>query len=213
MGIFNNIQDNTGVKKKSWLRIFLGWIFKKPKRMICALIIVIIFIFCLLCLSSNNAKRERIETKSTLERVLKISELSTYRTSYDAVVSDLDENGKANYHVSYKGEIKAGIDMSQIRVEIEDKTVKIILPEVKVLDTIVQGTPKIMFVKDKYDKLGIAAEVYQICDEDIQVAAEENDVKKPALENAKRVVRALAENIVKEYDKEYVLEVFGEGEI
>ena len=102
-------------------------------------------------------------TESTLKEVVEISELSTVEYTYNAVaLSYLDEEKtKPKYHVAYEGRVKAGINFKDIGISVdeEQKTIKISIPEVKILDCSVnEGTLEYIFEKDKYNDLTVSSE-------------------------------------------------------
>ena len=81
------------------------------------------------------------ETSSKLEKVLKISELSTYQVTFNGVANVPADDSQLLYHVAYKAKVRIGLDMEKITVSLKeagvnDKKKKIIvaLPPVEIAD-------------------------------------------------------------------------------
>jgi hypothetical protein len=152
-------------------------------------------------------------TESTLKEVVEISELSTVEYTYNAVaLSYLDEEKtKPKYHVAYEGRVKAGINFKDIGISVdeEQKTIKISIPEVKILDCSVnEGTLEYIFEKDKYNDLTVSSEAYKICKKDLEEKAnKEGELLELARDNAISAVKGLIEPWVGQIDNEYTIEV------
>lgn len=212
---------------------------KKKLKFIIKIVIaaVLVAVFCILalfikkCLFSggSNFVEENIigeegkvttVTESTLEEVIKKSQLYTAEYPYNGYVTVYDEDGSVKYYVAYEGTVKAGIDVTQITVKIDEDTGTIIiqLPEVLVEEPVVDaGTMEFIFKKEKYNTETVAEEAYRYAEEDLANRVKEDaDIKACAEESAKAAERAMIEPWVNQIEegKTYTVRVlaYGEGE-
>ena len=152
-------------------------------------------------------------SESTLKEVIEISELSTVEYTYNAVAKAYadEEKTKLKYHVAYDGSVKAGIDFKEITIEVDEekKTIKITVPEVKILDCNVnEGTLQYIFTDDKYNDLTVSSEAYAICKVDLEEKAEnEEELLVLAKENAISAVKGLIQPWIEQIDNGYTIEV------
>lgn len=79
---------------------------------------------------------EKIITSSTLTEIIDISELSTAQFTYNGIAEIYkdEKQEKVKCYIRYDAKVKAGINMKEVKFEIdnENKTVKPILPEIKI---------------------------------------------------------------------------------
>ena len=161
-------------------------------------------------------------TESTLENAVRSATLYTASYPYNGVAQvygTIEEGLK--YYVAYKAEIKAGIDSSKIRVELDedDKLIIIRLPEIELTEPSIDGKFKFIFMDDKYNTGDTYNEAFTAATADMNRRLKLdmlNDLKKTATDSAKAVERALVEPWVNQVDpeKHYTIKVlaFGEGE-
>ena len=188
---------------------------KVPLSLIAVVLIVIIIGGIILFLSMNQKPKTEIVTVSSLEKVVDLSELSTFEAVYDGVAEVKNERNekKTDYYVSYESKIKAGIDFQQIQIEVnsDEKKVIITLPKATIdKDDINVDITSLdyMFMNDKANKEGVSANAYKACIADVQKEVTENSsIIELAEENAKNIVKALVEPFLNQMDAEYVLEV------
>jgi len=152
-------------------------------------------------------------TESTLTEVLEISELSTYRYPYNAIVRVYkdDEKTKLAYCVAYKGTVTAGINMSDVKVTVDNdnKIINIIVPKVEVHDAVVDaGSLDYIFKDDKYNTEKVISDAYSYCIEDLDERIEKDEVfKERAYENAKDALQALYKPWIEDGYKDYTLNI------
>lgn len=154
----------------------------------------------------------RTITKSALEKVLEISELSTVESTYNAVATAYSEDGEtAKYYVSYHGIVKAGIDFQKISIQMDEdkKKIQLILPDSEIMDCYVEpGELNYIFLDKKYDIDSTAAEAYQICTKDLRKRAlQEDKLLEQAKDNAIHAIEGLIEPWVQQMDAEYKVEI------
>lgn len=147
-------------------------------------------------------------SKSSLEEVLEISELSTVDYAYNAVARAYEEDGETpKYYVAYDGTVTAGIDFSKIVIDIDEDTkmITLTLPESEIQNTTVDfGSMDYIFENKKYETETISQEAYELCRADLaERAAKEKDLLALAQENAVTAVEALVNPWVQQLDEEY----------
>ena len=161
-----------------------------------------------------NAKEPQVTTitKSSLEKVLEISDLETLDYTYSSIVDVMDEDGEtAKYHVAYEGVVTAGINFEKIGISVEDetKTVVITVPEAEIQNVYVDmGTMEYIFEKNRYETETVSQEAYHFCCEDLEKKAKEDtSLLTIARDNAVEAVNALISSWVEQMDEEYHVEV------
>ncbi len=100
--------------------------------LICCFIVVILIITTILLVNKNGRKKLEIITKSNLEKIINVSDLSTLEAVYNGIakVTNNEEPDEVNYYVSYDAKIKAGIDFQQVDINLdnEKKVIKVKIP-------------------------------------------------------------------------------------
>lgn len=192
---------------------------EKPKRnmpILVAAIILVIVILLIVSISNQSKSRMTITTKSTLEKIVEISDLSTVDYTYNAIVTKYidDEPGKdrhdnAEYYVSYEGIVSAGINFDEIEVEIKDKVISIKLPEAKINEIRVDmGTLEYMKVGKTNESDSISQEAYKLCQKDLEErASKEDEILKYAKDNAKSAIEALLNPWIESLDDGFKVEI------
>ncbi|MCI5494086.1 MAG: DUF4230 domain-containing protein [Lachnospiraceae bacterium] len=206
------------------------WKFTKPVKILVFLFACVLLAFLVLHLLNSSAgflgntgkaisnmifgKEGEMTTisKSSLEKVFEISELSTSDYTYNAIATAYDEDGETvRYYVAYDGTVTAGIDFNKVDITVdkEKKCVRIKLPESKILKTTVDfGSIEYIFKKDKYDTETVSQEAYKLCEDDLNKRAEkEKDLLSLANENAKTIVEAMIRPWIQQLDEEYTIDI------
>ena len=140
-------------------------------------------------------------SKTTLEKVLDISELSTGKAVYHGIahVYDPKNDERVLYHVAYDATVKAGIDTDKIKIKIEKeaKKVTVTLPEVQIQDIDVDmGTLDYMFESKRSQTESVSKE-----------CKDNEEIKDLAKENAKNVVKGVLGTLLAQQEEAYTLEV------
>lgn len=163
-----------------------------------------------------NNKEGKISTisKSSLEKIIEINELSTIDYIYNATTKVYDKDGTTiKYYVSYEGVVTAGIDFNKIEIvpDEEAKKVYITIPEIEMQDTYVNmGTMDYIFMKDKYETETVSQEAYKACKKDLENRIKnETEFIEMAKTNATETVKALFTPWIHQVDEEYEVEVRG----
>lgn len=177
-----------------------------------AAVMVIIGVILLMHLNKDKGVKS-IVTVSSLQKILDVSDLSTFETTYNGVakVYREDEPGRVKYCVAYNAKVKAGIDFEKLTIEIDEekKEIQIQLPKVEITDLNVDvGSLDYIFYDKKADNQTVLAEAYEKCVEDVEKETKnETAIKELAQQNAKNIVEALTRPFVEEFDDEYTLEI------
>lgn len=211
-----NDSENTTRRRKWHIIPFL----------LCAAIVV----FCILYIKNNFFQKEtafkdsisqfftgeegEVSTisKASLDKVFEISELSTADYVYNAVARAYGEdNSTVKYYVAYEGKVKAGIDFSKIKIDIdhETKTILITIPAIEFQEqTVDPGTLKYIFKDKKSERENIHQEAFELCEKDLKErVSKEKDLAELAEKNAVAVVKGLVEPWVEQIDKDYKVTV------
>ena len=189
---------------------------KKPK-IILGIVILIVLIVLIIGFKPGgvfHSSQNKVSTvsKSSLEKVLETSQLTTLQYTYNAIAEVKKEFfDTIKYHVAYEGTVQAGIDFEDIDIDIneEKKLITITLPEVSIQNVIVSAeSMEYIFNDDKYESETVASEAYSACVKDLQTRAEkEVQLLQMAKDNARDAVQALIEPWVKQVDEEYTIKI------
>lgn len=187
----------------------------KSKIIIAAVaLVVIIAIVLSVSLYVENFSREHrkadIYIKASLEKIVNVSELSSYQVKYEGIATVANEKKpeKVDFYVAYEAMVKAGIDVEKIEMTVEEKVVYIKLPEVIITSSdIDENTLDYMFIKNKYNNEMALPRAITACNADIQAEINSKDVlKKLAKENAENIVKAFISPFLEQLDEDYTIE-------
>ena len=183
------------------------------------LLLAVMIIAALLCIiaffTMQKGKEEKREiiTVPTLEKIINVSDLSTFTAVYNgiAVVNNEKKPEKVDYYVSYEARVNAGIDVEKIAISVDntEKIIRIELPNVHITDVDVNlASLDFIFVNDKANTPSVSAQAYKACEKDVQEeSAQQNAILELAKQNAVNIVTALTRPIVEQLDSAYTLEV------
>lgn len=169
-------------------------------------------------LLGKEEQKAEIVTRSTLEEIIDIEEFSMFQAVYNGVAEIYNKKNpeKIDYYVSYNAKVNAGFDPKDCIIEIDDQSraITLILPEMKMLDPIVDiASLDYIFQNKKVNNSSVSAEAYQACIDDAIIESNQNvDILKLAEDNAKNVMEALIRPFLSSLDSEYNLEVVVGGE-
>ncbi len=181
--------------------------------LICCFIVVILIITTILFVNKNSRKKLEIITKSNLEKIINVSDLSTLEAVYNGIakVTNNEEPDEVNYYVSYDAKIKAGIDFQQVDINLdnEKKIIKVKIPEIKINDINVDiASLDYMFMNDKANTETVSEQAYKKCIEDVTSEVNTEDaIYELAKENTQNIIEALIKPFINQLDEEYKLEI------
>lgn len=186
----------------------------KKKRIILFVGLIILIVVVISSLKVHNENKLTITTKSSLEKIIEISKLSTIEYTYNAIVTkyknDEVKDDNVEYYVAYNGKVTAGIDFNEINIDVnyKEKKIYITLPDVEIHETNVDmGTLDYIYEKNTSEKDSISQEAYKLCKSDLRKRAEnETELLENANENAKSAIEALIKPWIESVDKEIQIE-------
>lgn len=204
-------------EKSSTLSASVGKILKAnwkgAKKIV--ILIAIIALVCTMVLWKLNQPAHEIDitTISTLEKIVNISELSTYTTQYNGIAQATSEADpdEIEYYVSYQSTLKAGIDFNKIDFQVNEteKTITATIPEVYFTDISVDiGSLDYIFIDDKLNQSTVSAQALTLCEEDVTRESKEQEAMiELARQNAINMVTALIDPILAQTKPDYTLQV------
>ena len=161
----------------------------------------------------NKKSEPTIISKATLEKVINVSDLSTFEAIYNGVAAVENEEKPENidYYVSYEAKVKAGIDFALVEVEVNEaeKIITVTLPEVKITDVDVDiASLDYIFMNNKANTQTVSEQAYKKCIKDVTKESNSTDeIYESARQNARNIVEALISPFVEQLDSEYKLEI------
>lgn len=176
---------------------------------ICVLIICMV-LFLPKVLNPNGGEVTTV-TKSSLEKVIEINDMSTLDYTYNAITDVKDDDGNEKYHVAYEGKVTAGIDLTKINIEVDEqnKKIEIVVPEANIQNIYVNmGTMDFIFENKKYETETVSQEAYKASLADLEKKANNGkELLSMAKENAVDAITALITPWVEQIDEEYTVEI------
>ena len=177
------------------------------------MMLAVVIIVSLVVLRASKKSKPEIISKSTLEDIINVSDLSTFEAVYNGIakVTDEDKPEKVNYYVSYDAKVKAGIDFEKVDITVntDEKIITVMLPEIKITDVNVDITSlDYIFENEKANTETVSEEAYKKCIEDVTNESNSEDaIYELAEQNARNIVEALVSPFVEQLDSEYQLEI------
>lgn len=187
----------------------------KGKKFLFIIPIVVVIVAGILVFGlSQKDGKETIITKSTLEKIIQTSELSTAEFVNNSVlkVYNKKKTEKVDYYVSYESTVLVGIDLRDVQVEepnIKNKEITVRIPKMKVNEVRVnEGSLDYIFNDEDYNTSQTAVNAHKLCIADAKKKVMDNeDVLQLARENAVNFIRGLIEPLVKQLDEEYTVNI------
>lgn len=179
--------------------------------LICVLIVVILITSVFVFVKVSGKKEPEIITKSNLEKIINVSDLSTLEAVYNGIaqVTNSENPDQIDYYVSYEAKVKAGIDFQQVNIDVdnEQKLITVTIPEIKINDVNVDiASLDYIFLNNKANTETVSEQAYKKCIEDVTNETNtEESIYELAEENAKNIIEALIKPFVCQLDAEYKL--------
>lgn len=201
-------KEETKKKKSCKFKTIIKGFKTSTKIIISLSLVIVVLVGGWMLMNTGEEGTLSTISKSSLEKIIEINELSTVEYTYNATVTKTKEDSSdIMYHVAYEGTVTAGIDFHEITFDIDEdkKVITITIPEIEIHDVSVNmGTMEYIFTKDKYETETISHEAYKLCKADLKKRVEDEDLlKKTAKENAVSSVEALFKPWIETVDKEY----------
>ncbi len=202
--------SNKEVKKNSdkYKVIVKNFDRSKLSRMMMILILgIVIGIMLLLNFTNTSSNSKEILSESSLEKMLNITDLSTYQAIYNGISTVENEDGAVNYHVSYEAVVKAGLNFEDIKIDNneEDKIITVTLPPTEITDINVDiASLDFIFENKKSHTDTVLQEAYKACINDVeQESSEKTAIFEFAQENAENTVIATLGPFIDQLDDDY----------
>lgn len=197
--------------------IKIGVKVNKSGKLIVALIVSILIIAALVyfIFGGFKIKRESVVSTSTLEKVVKTRELSSYKFIYNGIAPrKYKGKNKVKYNVYYESTVKAGVDLSKVKISKRKKEVIVQLPMITYTSYNVNyKTIAIMNMgMASLDESTIIQEAYHVALADLKNEVKtkrKKEIDKVAIRNAEKIVRGLIEPLVKPHDYKVIVKVGG----
>lgn len=192
---------------------------KKAIGGVVALLLVAALIFFAGTRYAGSSKEPVITSTALTQQLQEVNELATMQYNYSKVgkfENSLTLNGwdipltKKSFLLTYSGQLKAGIQMEDIQVEVKDKKITVLLPEVKILSNVIDEKSIEVYDESKNIFNPISIEDYTAfaTQQKDKVAEEsiENGLLSEAATKAQSAIRKFL-NMVPEIKENYQIEV------
>ena len=176
-------------------------------------IVVLVAAFVVVPAARNSKKQAEVLTVSTLEKIIDVSELSTFTAVYNGIAQVMDEENPelVDYYVSYEAEVNAGIDFEQVEIQLdeESKAIRITVPPVELTEVNVDiSSLDFIFYDKSLNTSTVTETAFKACEADVKKESQEQEaIYDLAQQNAKNILTALVKPIVDQLDTEYSLVV------
>ena len=186
--------------------IFAKYFSKSATIIIIAVMLIAVIAVVLLKVFKKEEPVKEVVTVSTLEKIVEVSDLSTFRVVYNGVALSEEK-----YYVSYEATVDAGIDFEKIEISVDNeaKIVTINLPKAEILDTYVDiASLDYIFIDKKANNETVSEEAFKLCKYDVKHESENQEaIIDLAQQNAENVVKALVQPFVDQVDPDYKIVV------
>ena len=186
--------------------------FKKGKILLILFpLIICVFLFILFNLQNNKEKETKVITVSTLEKIINVSELSTFTAVYNGIATVNNEKkvDKIEYYVSYDAKVEAGIDFTKLDIEVDNggKIITIKIPEIYITEINVDvSSLDFIFINDKANTSTVSEQAFKACEDDVKEESEKQTaIYDLARQNAINILTALTKPVIEQLDEEYEL--------
>lgn len=173
--------------------------------------IAVFFIVKFNLLNSENDAPPEIITQSTLENIIRTSNLSTFEATYNGIakVNNAENPDEIDYYVSYEATVKAGIDFELVETDIdnEKKVITVTVPDIQINDITVDITSlDYIFENEKANTSSVSEQAYKKCIDDVTEESKKEDaIYELAEQNAHNTIKALISPFVEQLDNEFDL--------
>lgn len=199
-------REKNKFNKESGKEVFAKYFSKSATTIIITVIIIVVIAVVLTKVFKKEEPVKEVITVSTLEKIVEVSDLSTFKVVYNGVAC-----AEEKYYVSYEATVDAGIDFEKIEITVDNelKKVTIKLPQAEILDTYVDiASLDYIFMDKKANTETVSEEAYKLCKYDVkQESGSQSAIIDLAQQNAENVVIALVKPFVDQVDPEYEMVV------
>lgn len=174
-------------------------------------ILLIVAVAVMSWIPGKNESKPEIVTTTYLQKIIDISELSTFQAVYNGIAKVMNEKKpeKVDFYVAYEAKVNAGIDFKAVEIKIDSnsKIVSVKVPRAEISDVNVDfASMDYMFVNEKANTSTISEVAYKACIADVESeSSEETAICEMAQINAINTVKALLSPFVNQLGTEYKL--------
>lgn len=184
---------------------------KGPAIIAGVLLAVVIVLFALFQVGGTKDHEAEVTVVSTLERIINVSDLSTFTAVYNGIAEVPNERNpdKVDYYVSYEARVEAGIDFSAVEISMENSVITVDIPNVKINDIIVDiSSLDFIFFNNKANQSTVTQQAFKACEEDARTESESQEaILELAQQNASNIVTALVKPMIDQLGEGYSLVV------
>lgn len=178
---------------------------KFAKIIIILLIILALILACSLLFKNKNAK---VDTTYIVQKLEKSSELTTSKLTYEGFSKYIDEGysfiNKQDFFMQYSAEVRAGVDVKDIKVEVGSifNTITITIPKAKILE--VKILPEsIQYYNEglalfNFDSKEDAAKAQKLAEEDAKEKVANMGILEMADSQAEALIKGLVQDVIPE---------------
>lgn len=187
---------------------------KKPQLwliIVAVVLVLVVALFIILQVTGKEEPEPEVITVSTLEKIINVSELSTFTAVYNGIAEVMNEKKteEIDYYVSYEAKVEAGIDFEEIGISVDNETkvITVNIPEVYITEVNVDiASMDFIFLNEKANASTVTQEAFKACEADVQKESEQQTaIYDLAKQNAINVLTALIKPIIEQLDAEYTL--------
>lgn len=176
-------------------------------------VVVVLGVFLWTSYVKKKTEKAEVVTVSTLQKIINVSQLSTFTAVYNGIAKVMNENKpeEIDYYVSYEAKINAGIDFEKVEIELDEKTkiIYLTIPEVYITDINVDiDSMDFIFYNEDANKSTISQAAYKACEADVQQESKKQEsILELARQNAENILTALIDPILEQMSPEFSLVV------
>ena len=183
---------------------------RKTLRTIIILLLVMIMVAAV-CFTTifavkklTDKKQPTITSASLYSKIEESSELTSAKMYYNGVLFYSEGNipylTQMSYNMTYSAEVRAGIDVSEIEIKVEDDRVVVDLPEPEIQDINIDPDSVKFFDKKNalfnWEKMEDGVDAIKYAKDDVEANANLEVLKEEALENSRTLIQGLLEDSV-----------------
>lgn len=209
-------EDQTGKKQKR-TAIRKRFALRPIRLLLLAAVVAAAACFIRCSFFGGEEEQTTVLTSSQLAEVLKISELSVYKVTFNGVAAVNDEEGDLLYNVAYEAKVNVGFDTEELFVSVDetdaaDKKIVVTLPDMEVMDAVVDpGSLDYIFAKKRTNTDDVSATAFPACKVDAEEECRANPlIFEQAMENAVHTIRGLTQPLLEQYE-DYSLKIVDKG--
>ena len=155
----------------------------------------------------SHKSKPTLTTSSHLTKVIEKYDLETVDYTYNSIATRKNED-KEEYYVRYDGDVKLGVDLSQVTFDVDEKNKSIVVNVPKATVQSIKAEPvDFIFTKNKYETETVIVEARKLCKEDLENKVKSNaELYNRAWENSTTLIDGIISPFSDGYTVQYVPE-------